>query len=53
MLAITEWGRRSSPGHRSLGKRLADKPLDPLGALSLSKRRRPYCMVTAEAVLPQ
>jgi hypothetical protein len=24
------------------GKRPADKPLDPLGALSLSKRRRPY-----------
>jgi hypothetical protein len=30
------------PGHGSLERRSADKPLDTLGALSLSKRRRPY-----------
>jgi hypothetical protein len=29
-------------GPFALGKRPVDKPLDTLGALSLSKRRRPY-----------
>ena len=29
-------------GPQFIERRSADKPLDPLGALSLSKRRRPY-----------
>jgi hypothetical protein len=55
MPAITEWcvgpdlavpsrslGEGWCPGHDSHGRRSAGEPLDTLGALSLSKRRRPY-----------
>jgi hypothetical protein len=44
MPAITEWcvGPALVDGPQLIGEMAADKPLDKLGVLSLSKRRRPY-----------
>ena len=44
--------RTVCPGHGSFEDWSADKPLDPLGGLSLSQRRRPYLNHIVPAARP-